>query len=90
MVPLSGDEARRAQFVWAAKANVPQRLSAIRAGSSMELGLPVMLPAAEYRWLAAMGEMLNAPRRVRFDETTFSAARVMLGERLGVVIEVAS
>ncbi|MDI1442405.1 hypothetical protein [Polyangium sp. 6x1] len=87
IVPLSGDDARRATFVLAEKAGTPVRLSAARVGSALEIMLPVLLPSAEYRWLAAVGEMLSGPRRVRLDELMFQDARVMLGQKLGVVVE---
>jgi hypothetical protein len=89
-VPLTGDEARRIQFVLAAKAGAPVRLSAKRQDTTVEIALPIMLPLAEYRWLAAMGEMQNATRLVRLDETIFQDARVMLEDKLGVVFEVDS
>ncbi len=86
-VPLTSDEARRIQFVLAAKAGAPVRLSATRKDTMVEIALPVLLPLAEYRWLAAMGEMQNTPRQVRLDESIFQDARVMLADKLGVVVE---
>ncbi len=86
IVPLSGDEARRAMFAKADEVGAPFCLPTTRAGSIVELALPVLLPAAEYRWLAAMGEMQSEPRRVRLDEPTFQKARAMLAESLGVVV----
>jgi hypothetical protein len=86
-VPLTADEARRIQFVLAAKAGAPVRLSATREDTMVEIALSVMLPLAEYRWLAAMGEMQNAPRRVRLDGSIFQDARVMLADKLGVIVE---
>lgn len=86
-VPLSPDEARRATLVARLRDGQPAILPSVRTAFGWYVHLPVLLPAAEYRWLAAMGEMLDAPRRVRLDETTYATACAMLKERLGVVVE---
>lgn len=87
IVPLSPDEARRAMLVYRARAGLPAILPSTRTEFGPEIHLPVLLPSAEYRWLAAMGEMLDEPRRVRFDATNYARARAMLEERLSVVVE---
>ena len=87
IVPLSPDEARRAMLVYRARAGLPAILPSTRTEFGSEIHLPVLLPSAEYRWLAAMGESMDEPRRVRFDATNYARARGMLEERLFVMVE---
>ncbi|WP_437515163.1 hypothetical protein [Sorangium sp. So ce1099] len=86
-VPLTGDEARRTMFAVDAAAGLPVRFDVTRTDGGQEIALPVLLPAAEYRLLAAVGEMLDEPRRVRLDEGALEQAAVLLRERLGAAVE---
>jgi hypothetical protein len=45
------------------------------------------LPAAEYRWLSAVGEMKSDPRRVEVAEDELGKVGALLWERLGVRVE---
>ena len=58
-----------------------------RKGTLATIGLPVVLPAAEYRWLSAVGEMKSEPRGVEVEEAVLGEVAAVLGERVGVRVE---
>jgi hypothetical protein len=87
LVPLTGDEARRTRFAVDAEARASVAFEAVPCEGGVELAIPVLLPAAEYRYLSAVGEMKGGPRRVRLDDGAVGAATALLRERLGIGVE---
>jgi hypothetical protein len=86
-VPLTWDEARRTMIAVTAAAGSVTVLGVVREGGRASIALPLALPAAEYRWLSAVGEMKSDPRRVEVAEDELGKVGALLWERLGVRVE---
>jgi hypothetical protein len=80
-VPLTWDEARRTMLAVNTEAG-RMALYVERRGGMATIALPVALPAAEYRWLAAMGEMRREPREVEVEDEVLEEVAAVLRERL--------